>query len=374
MNKILIVGAGISGATLANMFATELEKKVLVIDKKSHIAGNCYDKEENGIMVHKYGAHIFHTSIEEVFYFLSQFTTFNDYQHEVKAVIDNKEVPVPFNFNSIDIVFDKEKAEILKKKLLNIFELNSKVPILELQKQKDSDLQLLSEFIYENVFLHYTLKQWGLKPDELDKSVSGRVPVYIGHDNRYFPWDKYQGIPSQGYTKMIEKILDDSNIEVRLNTSFNDIEKNDFEHIFYTGTIDEYFDFKFGELPYRSERFENKVINKEYFQNNSVINYPNENDYTRIIEHKYFLDNKSPNTIISYEFPEAYQVNKNDPYYPIVKEENHNLYNQYLNEAKKLNNITFLGRLGDYKYYDMDKAVQRALEAFEKYVADGLDA
>jgi UDP-galactopyranose mutase len=361
MKKILIVGAGISGATIANKLANA-GKKILVIDEKNHVAGNCYDKKEQDIMVHQFGAHIFHTSFKEVYDFLSQFTTFNDYQHMVKAVVNEKEVPVPFNFNSIDILFDTEKATQLKNKLLEHYKLDSKVPILELQNAQDKDLQYLAEFVYENLFLHYTLKQWGLRPDELDKSVSARVPVYIGTDDRYFPWDAYQGIPSQGYTKMISNMFDHKNIELELETSFSSKNMDDFEHVYYTGTIDGFFGYKYGELPYRSERFENKTLNQEYFLSNSVINYPNEHEYTRIIEHKYFLDDKSNKTIISYEYPESYEKGKNDPYYPIQSEATTALYEKYLAEAKALGNITFLGRLGDYKYYDMDKAVNRALE------------
>ena len=367
MKKVLIVGAGISGATLANKIATISNKQVLVIDEKTHIAGNCYDKRQEGIMVHQYGAHIFHTSIKEVYDFLSQFTTFTDYEHQVKAVIHGKEVPVPFNFNSIDILFEKDKATMLKEKLLSHYKLDSKVPILELQNAEDKDLQFLAEFVYENLFLHYTLKQWGLRPDELDKSVSGRVPVYIGTDDRYFPWDAYQGIPSKGYTQMIENMLNHNNIEIKLNTSFKDLNIDNFECVFYAGTLDGFFDFKFGELPYRSERFENQLLNQEYFLSNSVINYPNEHDYTRIIEHKYFLKDKTDKTIISYEYPEAYQKGKNDPYYPIATPETTALYQKYFEEAKKLNTVTFIGRLGDYKYYDMDKAVNRALEVFKEY-------
>ena len=366
MKKILIVGAGISGATVANKLANA-GKQVIVIDEKPHIAGNCYDKRQEGIMVHQYGAHIFHTSIKEVYDFLSQFTTFTDYQHQVKAVIQGKEVPVPFNFNSIDILFDEAKAKQLKDKLLAHYKLDSKVPILELQNAEDKDLQFLAEFVYENLFLYYTLKQWGLRPDELDKSVSGRVPVYIGTDDRYFPWDAYQGIPSQGYTEMIRQMLDQENIELQLETSFSSKNMDDFEHVYYTGTIDGFFNYKYGELPYRSERFENETVAKEYFQSNSVINYPNEHEYTRIIEHKYFLNDQTNKTIISYEYPEAYEKGKNDPYYPIQSMETTALYEKYLAEANTLGSIAFLGRLGDYKYYDMDKAVNRALEAVRNY-------
>ncbi len=366
MKKTLIVGAGISGATIANKLANA-GKQVVVIDEKSHVAGNIYDKKEEGIMVHQFGAHIFHTSFPEVYDFLSQFTTFTDYQHQVKAVIKGKEVPIPFNFNSIDILFDAERAARLKDKLIEHYDMDSKVPILELRNAEDEDLKYLAEYVYEYIFLHYTIKQWGLKPDEIDKSVSGRVPIYVGTDDRYFPWDKYQGIPNEGYTQMIKNMFNHDNIDLQLETSFSSKNMDDYEHVYYTGTIDGFFDHKYGELPYRSERFENETLNQEYFLSNSVINYPNEHDYTRIIEHKYFLDDKTDKTIISYEYPEAYKKGKNDPYYPIQSDETTALYEKYIVEAKALGNVTFLGRLGDYKYYDMDKAVNRALEVFKEY-------
>ncbi len=361
MKKILIVGAGISGATVANKLANA-GKEVLVIDEKTHIGGNCYDLRQDGIMVHQYGAHIFHTSIKEVYEFLSKFTTFTNYEHQVKAVINGKEVPVPFNFNSIDILFEPDRAKELKDKLLAHYKLDSKVPILELQNAEDKELQFLAEFVYENLFLHYTLKQWGLRPDELDKSVSARVPVYVGTDDRYFPWDAYQGIPNEGYTKMMENMFSHKNIEIKLNTSFSSLDANDFDQIIYTGTIDGFFNYKLGELPYRSESFDNVTIDKAFFQSNSVINYPNEHEYTRIIEHKYFLNDNTDKTIISYEYPEAYEQGKNDPYYPIATPETTKLYQSYLELAKEFPKIKFIGRLGDYKYYDMDKAVNRALE------------
>lgn len=368
MKKVLVVGSGISGATMANKLAVDLQKEVLVIEKNSHIAGNCYDSCEEGVMVHQYGAHLFHTSHKDVYEFLQNFTEFNNYRHEVKAYIDGKLVPIPFNFNSIDTLFTKEKSELLKGKLLKNYKLDTKVPILELRKIDDSDLNELAEFIYENVFLHYTLKQWGLRPDELDKSISGRVPIYIGTNDFYFPSDKYQGNPVNGYTAMITNMLEHKNITVKLNIDYKDIDSSEFSHIFYTGTIDKFFDYKYGKLPYRSEYFDKKVVNKEYFQSNSVINYPDkDNGFTRVIEHKYFLNDKTDKTVISYEYPQEYIEGKNSPYYPINMPKNMELYTKYLNDAKKLQNITFFGRLGDYRYYDMDGAVKRALNIFEKY-------
>ncbi|HFU2586965.1 TPA: UDP-galactopyranose mutase, partial [Campylobacter jejuni] len=224
------------------------------------------------------------------------------------------------------------------------------------------DLEFLAEYIYKKVFLGYTVKQWGAKPEELDFSVSARVPVYISRDDRYFV-DTYQAIPKDGYTKMIENIINHSLIEVQLNTDFKDIKKDiEYERLFYTGAIDEFFDYKFGRLPYRSLNIVFETFDKEYMQSGPQINYPENYDFTRSVEYKYYLDEKSNKTILSYEFPCEYEEGKNERYYPIPNDENQKLYERYLNEAAKLNNVYFLGRLGDYKYYDMDKTVERVLK------------
>lgn len=369
---ILIVGSGISGIVLANKIATELNEEVLIIDKKNHIGGNCYDYKDKktGIYVHKYGTHIFHTDSEEIWNYLSQFTKWYPYQHKVVGLIDGQEVPIPFNLNSIEKIFPKQISDKLINKLISIFGFNVKVPILELKKQNDEDLRFLADFIYEKVFLNYTLKQWENKPEELDASISNRVPVYISRDDRYFQ-NKYQGIPLEGYTNMFNKMLDNKLIKIQLNTSYKDfIKKNDikkFKKIFYTGPIDEYFNYEFGKLSYRSLQFDFLTFDNDYFQSNSVINYPNNYNWTRIGEYKYFLNQQNTNnkTIISYEYPKKYEEGINDRYYPIIQNKNIELYNKYLEKAKQLNNVYFLGRLGDYKYYDMDKAIQRALDIFQ---------
>lgn len=371
-NTNLIVGCGISGIVLANKIATELNQKVLIIDSKDHIGGNCYDykDKETSIYVHKYGTHIFHTDIEEVWNYLSQYTKWYPYQHKVKGLIDGQEVPIPFNINSIEKLFPQSMANKLIDKLISVFGFNIKVPILELRKQNDEDLKFLADFIYEKIFLNYTLKQWGTKPEDLDPSVSGRVPVYISRDDRYFQ-NKYQIIPLDGYTNMFNKMLDNPLIKIKLNTTYkNFVKYNDvsaFNKIFYTGAIDEYFDYEFGELPYRSLKFDFLKFKMNYFQSNSVINYPNNYNWTRIGEYKYFLNQENTNnkTIVSYEYPQEYQKDINDRYYPIIKDDNIILYSKYLNKANQLKNVYFLGRLGDYKYYDMDKAVQKALDLFK---------
>ena len=366
MIKNVIVGAGFSGATLANKLAARGEE-VLLIEAKNHIAGNCYDYwDKNGICVHQYGTHIFHTNLKEVWDYVSEFTQWYPYMHKVKGYIDGQEVPIPFNLNSIHQLFPKSIADYLEKKLIENFGYNVKVPILELRKAQDKDLEFLADYIYEKVFLHYSLKQWGMRPEDMDSAVTGRVPVYISRDNRYFQ-DTYQGVPLRGYAAIIEKMLDNPLIKVQLNTKWLDVQREvDYDRLFYTGPIDEFFEYELGELPYRSLRFDFLTLDREYFQSGACINYPNNYDFTRIGEYKYFLDNKSNETVISYEYPQAFERGKNERYYPIVKEENMALYNRYLEKARKLTNVYFCGRLGDYRYYDMDKAIARALDLLKQ--------
>jgi UDP-galactopyranose mutase len=362
--KILIVGAGISGATVANKMAVA-GNSVLVVDRRTNIAGNCYDyMDENGILIHKYGAHIFHTNFEDVWQFVRQFTAFNTYMHRVIAIMDGQEVNIPFNLRSLYQVFPHTLAERLEQKLLANFKYNTKVPILEFQGQNDDDLKFLADYVYKNVFFDYNLKQWGLKPDDLDGSVTARVPIYISQDTRYFQ-DKYQGIPIGGYTEMVRKMLSHKNIEVRLDTDYKAV-GGDFDKIVYTGSIDEFFDYKHGQLPYRSVNFKTEEYDVEFYQSNSVVNYPNNYDFTRIIEHKQFYNTKkSGRTVISKEYSEKFELGKNERFYPIQSKENDGLYGKYLDEAKKLGNVHFLGRLGDYKYYNMDLSIKRGLELAE---------
>ena len=361
-----MVGAGFSGATIANLIANKVGEEVIVIDKKNHIAGNSYDfRDESGIMIHKYGSHIFHTNSLTVWNFLKQFTDLNTYMHKVVGYLDGIETHIPFNFNTLYDVFPKTLAQRLEEKLLAKFEYNSKVPILEFQKQNDEDLKFLANYVYEKIFLHYTTKQWGVSPRDVDGAVTARVPVYLSKDNRYFQ-DKYQGIPLGGYTKTIKNMLTHKNIKVKLETDFKDINTSEYDRIFYTGSIDEYYDYKFGQLPYRSVNFKFERYEKPYYQSNAVINYPCNYDFTRIHEYKYYLDDKSDTTVIAKEYSEFFELGKNERYYPIPNTQNTELYNKYLNLAQKEENVYFLGRLGGYKYYDMDKAVLRAIELFEE--------
>lgn len=364
--KILVVGSGISGATVARGLA-EKGHEIVVIDEKNHIAGNCFDYfDENGIDVHQYGTHIFHTDIKKAWDFVSRFTQWFPYQHKVVALIDGQLVPVPFNLNSIEKIFPASIAERLVEKLLSHFGFNVKVPILQLRQTGDKDLLFLADFVYEKVFLHYTLKQWGMRPEDLDPAVTGRVPVYISRDDRYFQ-NRYQGIPLDGYTKMIERMLDHPAIQIKLNTKFDRAMLDQYDRVYYSGPIDEFFDYSLGELPYRSLHFDFLTFDRPYFQTNSVVNYPCNYDFTRIGEYKYFLDTVSSKTVVSYEYPQTFVRGQNERYYPVPSDANQALYAKYLEKAKDLSDkVTFLGRLGDYKYYDMDKAVARALDLVEQ--------
>ncbi len=364
INNNLIIGCGISGSVIARLLA-DAGENVLIIDKKDHIAGNIYDyKDENGIYIHKYGSHIFHTNNEKVWNFVKNFTSLNTYMHKVIAVIDGIETTIPFNINTIYDVFPESLAQRLEVKLLKNFQYNTKVPILEFQKQDDEDLKFLANYVYEKVFLHYTTKQWGKNPQEIDSSVTARVPVYLSKDNRYFQ-DKYQGIPLNGYTKMVENILNHPNIHVQLNTPYNKTFRG-YKRIFCTCSIDEFFDYKYGELPYRSVHFKFETHEREFYQSNAVVNYPCNYDFTRIHEYKYYLNDKSKKTVIAKEYSEPFVNSKNERYYPIVNDNTMAIYSKYKSEIPE--NIYFLGRLGDYKYYDMDKAIERAINLFDEEI------
>lgn len=379
MFDYIIVGAGLAGCVLAQKIATQLNKKVLIIEQRNHIGGNCYDyKDENNILLHHYGPHLFHTNNKNVFEYLSQFTQWDIYNHEVLAFIDGKKVPIPFNFNTLYEIFPQNLAQSLEEKLLKNYAYNDKIPILELKKSTDKDLIFLADFIYEKVFVHYTAKQWGMKPEELDSTVTARVPVFIGRDNRYFN-DQYQVLPKKGYTAMIQAMITHANIKIMLKTNFKEvctIKGNDFYvfdkkfegQVIYTGQIDELFDYKFGELPYRSVNMQFETVEQEYFQEKATVNYPNDYDFTRITEFKHMHATNSPKTTLLKEYPQAYEKGINTPYYPIFTQENQTKYNQYLEYSQQFKNLILVGRLAEYKYYDMDDIVEKALDVFEKSI------
>ncbi|EKF86365.1 UDP-galactopyranose mutase [Methanobacterium formicicum] len=377
MFDFIVVGAGLSGSVIAERIANDLEKEVLIVEKRNHLGGNCADcYDKNGILIHKYGPHIFHTNIKLVWDYLSKFTEWNNYEHHVLGHIENKNVPLPFNLNTLHDLLPPKEAEYIEKKLINEFEFGSKVSILELRRNDDKDLKFVADFIYEKVFLNYTKKQWGIKPEELDPSVTERLPIIISNDNRYFH-DKYQGIPKEGYHNLFKNLLSNNLIQISQKTSFNDVLKIKNNEIFfnakpfkgkviYTGMIDELFNYEYSTLKYRSLKFIFETHPIEYYQKVGTINYPNDYEFTRITEYKHLTLQKHDKTTISKEIPEEYEKNKNIPYYPIPKNENYEIYKKYLKKANKIENLFLLGRLADYKYYNMDMVIFNALKLFEK--------
>jgi len=379
MFDFIVIGAGFAGSVIAERIASQLNKKVLVIEKKNHIAGHCYDyKNEENIIIHKYGPHLFHTNNKAVFTYLSQFTEWLPYQHKVIGYIDGKKVPLPFNLNTLHELFPATLANQIEQKLLQRYPLNTKVPILELQKESDPDLQFLASFIYERVFLQYTAKQWGKKPEEISSEVTARVPVFIGKDNRYFT-DTYQAVPKQGYTKLFENMLNHPNIKIMLQTDCKEVIDivNDDIMVFgkkfggkvvFTGQVDYLFDYRFGQLPYRSTDMQFETLDIPQFQETATVNYPNNYDFTRITEFKHIHPVNTNKTTILKEYPQEHKEGITTPYYPVFTDDSKKMYDQYAEYAKRYNNLILLGRLAEYKYYDMDDIVERALEVFEKEI------
>ncbi len=371
----IVIGAGFSGAVAAREIA-DSGKKVLIIEKRKQIGGNmyeCFDKD--GIRIHLYGPHIFHTNNEDVFRYLKRFANFYKYEHKVIGKIKNRLVPIPFNYKSLDILFNKTEATEIKKKLSELYPNIHKISVLELVNNNDETIKKFGEYVYENVFANYTAKQWGIPVSKIDKSVINRVPVVLGYDDRYFD-DKIQYMPEDGFTELFKNMLESENIDIKLNTNILDIiklrdgktyiaDKEYINPIIFTGAVDEFLEYKYGRLPYRSLNlvFENYKVDK--FQENSVVNYPNEEEFTRITEFKYLTKQRTDrNTTILKEYPIMYNeetAKKSDPYYPIQNEKNMETYNKYKNELEKYNNIYLVGRLAEYKYYNMDIAIERAL-------------
>lgn len=364
----LIVGAGYTGAVLAERIASQLGQKVLVVERRNHIAGNAYDYyDEHGVLVHKYGPHIFHTNSKKVFDHLSRFTEWRPYYHRVHAVIEGKEIPLPFSLASLRALFSARLADKLEEKLIAHCGYGARVPILKLKEIEDPDLRFLADYVYKNVFESYTLKQWGLRPEELSPTVTARVPVLVSYDTRYFQ-DTYQAMPKEGYTALFRRMLAHSNIKVLLKADWREVEGEvRFDRLIFTGPIDEFFGYLHGPLPYRSLRFHMETLHLPFFQSAAVINYPNEHTYTRITEFKRLTGQEYlTHTTVAFEYSDAYEPGRNEPYYPVPKEENETRYQKYLEEAKKLKRVYFAGRLGDYRYYNMDQAVARALKLFEE--------
>lgn len=367
----LVIGAGLTGAVIAQQIASKMNKKVRIIESRGHIAGNIYDYlDDNGVMVHKYGPHAFHTNNKKVWDYLSNFTQWHFYSHRVKVVIEGVEATLPFNLDTIEELFPKELAASYTEKLISCYGFGGKVPVLELVKNDDPALQFLGQYVYDHVYAGYTAKQWGVAPEDLDGSVTARVPVYVSRDDRYFQ-DKYQGIPLHGYTRMVENILNHPNIEVHLNSEF-DGNVDGYEKVIFTGMIDQYFGYKYGKLPYRSLDFDFRSVDDEFFQSHSQINYPNNYDFTRITEFKHFLKQKTERSTIAVEYPSAYQEGVNEAYYPIPSDDNQALYRKYAKEAEAEGNVIFAGRLAKYEYVNMDEIVDRAMQIFDGEIQSNL--
>lgn len=359
MFDYLIVGAGFAGSVLAERLARGSNKKVLLCDKRPHIGGNAYDHyNEHGILVHKYGPHIFHTNSREVFEYLSRFTEWRPYQHRVRASVDGQIVPIPINLDTINSLYGLnltsfEMAEFLKK----VAE-----PREHVRTSEDVVIGTVGRELYEKFFKNYTNKQWGLDPSELDASVTSRIPTRTNRDDRYFT-DTYQAMPLHGFTHMFENMLDHPNIKVLLNCDYREIEKEiPHREMIYTGPVDAFFGYCYGKLPYRSLEFKHETHNTQTFQSAPVINYPNEHLYTRVTEFKYLTGQEHTKTSIVYEFPKS----EGDAYYPVPRKENAEIYARYKALADKTPEVHFVGRLATYKYYNMDQIVAQALTTYAK--------
>ncbi|NLW48069.1 MAG: UDP-galactopyranose mutase [Firmicutes bacterium] len=361
MIDYLIVGAGFAGCVLAERIANDLNRQVLIVETRNHIGGNAYDYyNESGILVHKYGAHAFHTNNKKVFDYLSQFTEWNLFQLRVTTNVDGQKLPIPINLDTINGLYGFHyNEEDLKEFWRSVAQ-----PEAELNNSEDVIISKVGSELFEKFYKNYTKKQWDLSPSTMDKSVCSRIPVRTNRDNRYFT-DKYQVVPKDGYTKMFEKLIAHPNIHLLLQTDFRDIRESiPFKKLIYTGPIDVYFDHQFGKLPYRSLKFSFETFDREYYQKTAIVNYPNDNDFTRIIEFKRLTGQLHPKTTIAYEYPSA----DGEPYYPIPRADNFEIYNKYKAEADKLANVWFAGRLGSYRYYNMDQVVDQALTLFESQI------
>lgn len=380
---VIIIGSGFAGSVMAERFAS-IDKSVLVLEKRAHFAGNMFDYVDNkGVRVHQYGPHIFHTNRLEVIEYLSRFTEWYPYEHKVLGQVNDKFVCIPFNLTSIEESFEPEVAKRLIDRLVETYGMEKKVTILELRKNENPKIRELADFIFDKVFKDYTMKQWGLTVDEIDPLVTNRVPVHISRDDRYFQ-DKYQQMPKEGYTRIFEKMLNHKNIEVRLNVDAKDFVKVDLDNrkvyfmgeefdgkIIYTGAVDELLDYRFGVLPYRSLDFDLQSYDNRTYQAVGTVNYPTpaqQHGYTRITEYKHMMKKQPNGTTVAIEYSLPYNKDAkkgNIPYYPIFTESNQALYDKYVEALKPLSNVVLIGRLAEYKYYNMDAIVYRSLNVFE---------
>ncbi len=359
MFDYLIVGCGFAGSVLAERLASQSNKKILIIDKRNHIGGNAYDHyDEAGILVHKYGPHIFHTNSTEVFNYLSKFTKWRNYQHRVLANVDGQHFQLPVNLNTVNEMYGLN----LNSSQVEDFFASKAEAVKEIRTSEDVVVSKIGRELYEKFFQGYTRKQWDLDPSQLNASVASRVPTRTNKDDRYFT-DTYQSMPLHGYTKMFERMLDHPNIKIMLNTNYKEvINEIRFDKLIFTGPVDEYFDYRYGRLPYRSIDFKFETLDTEIYQKTGTINFPNDYAFTRITEFKYLTGQQHRKTSIVYEFPTA----DGDPYYPIPMPANAELYTRYQKLAAETKDVYFVGRLATYKYYNMDQVVAQSLSTFKK--------
>ncbi|HUS20173.1 MAG TPA: UDP-galactopyranose mutase [Terriglobales bacterium] len=359
MFDYVVVGAGFAGSVLAERLARVLGMKVLVIDRRPHIGGNAYDHyNEHGLLVHRYGPHIFHTNSRKVFDYLSGFTQWRQYEHRVLASVDGQLLPIPINLDTLNSLYGLKMSSGQAEDFLAA-QAERCDPI---RTSEDVVVNRVGRELYEKFFRNYTRKQWDLDPSELDASVTSRVPVRTNRDARYFT-DTYQAMPLHGYTRMFENMLDHENIKIMLNTDYREVaDFIPYREMIYTGPVDEFFDLRFGKLPYRSLHFHHETLDQEVFQSAPVVNYPNEQAYTRVTEFKYLTGQKHHKTSVVYEYPRA----EGDPYYPVPRPENAELYHRYKELADATSGVHFVGRLATYKYYNMDQVTAQALAVFAK--------
>jgi UDP-galactopyranose mutase len=355
----LIVGAGFAGSVLAERLASELGQKVLVCDRRDHVGGNAYDRADAaGLLVHKYGPHIFHTNSSEIFAYLSRFTAWRAYEHRVLASVEGKLLPIPINLDTINRLYDLRLTESEVPGFLAA----RAEPIETPRTSEEVVLSRVGRDLYEKFFRNYTRKQWGLDPSQLDAQVAARIPVRTNRDDRYFT-DQFQSMPKQGFTRMFENMLDHDKIDLALGVDYRELRKEvSFRQLIYSGPIDQYFDFRFGQLPYRSLHFEHRTIDREWFQPVAVVNYPNEFEYTRVTEFKHLTGQQHAQTSVVYEYPRP----EGEAYYPIPQPANAALYAQYRELAQSVPDVHFVGRLGTYRYYNMDQVVGQALTLYRK--------
>ena len=357
----LIVGCGFAGSVLAERLANQHGARILMIDKRDHVGGNAYDeKNADGILYHKFGPHIVHTNSDEIFAYLSRFTKWRPYEHRVLASVRDQLVPIPINRTTLNRLFD---AGLKTDEEAAAFLASRAEPVADIRTSEDVVVNAVGRELYELFFRGYTRKQWALDPSELDKSVTARIPTRTNTDDRYFA-DKHQAMPFDGYTAMFKRMLDNPLITIALGTDYREVrDEIDAAHTIYTGPVDEYFDWRFGKLPYRSLKFVHSTIDAEQFQAVGTVNYPSEDvPYTRISEYKHLTGQQHRQTSITLEYPSA----EGDPYYPIPREENQLLYKKYEALADATPGVTFVGRLATYRYYNMDQIVGQALATFRR--------